>query len=118
MHGRNAAGASCACAYALTAAMMQVSTPQRQVRKGGSLMARDRKHTQAPPATGSAVPLLQLLHLGPRDIAARTSLEIRIEPIGVPHDHRAGFEARHSFFEAAFGDSLDEILLAEHLEAL
>src|SRR5450432_4691965 len=72
----------------------------------------------AAPATGSAAPLLQLLHLGPRDIAARSPLEVRIQAIGVPHDHRAGLEARHPFFETAFGNGLDEILLAEHLEAL
>src|SRR5207248_11758439 len=62
--------------------------------------------------------LFQLFNVGLLDIAVGTPLEIRVQSVQIVHDHFARLEARHPFLESTVGHGLDEVLLAQRLEAL
>src|SRR5437764_14057876 len=102
MQGRKAVGMPSPCAGTMppNAAMTAHSSKFRQILKAG-------------PDS-----FLQLLHVCLLDVAIRSPFKIRIESIGILHDHRAGLEARHSLVQPPFGDGLYEVRLAEGLEAL
>src|SRR5947209_2828329 len=60
---------------------------------------------------------LQLFHLRARNVAVRPALEVRVEIVEVVHDGLAGGEAHHALFEPAVAHGLDEVVLAERLQA-
>src|SRR5262245_15338248 len=60
---------------------------------------------------------LDLFDLRTRDVAVGAALEIRVQIVDVVHHRLAGRETDHPFIEATVAHRLDEIVLAQSLQA-
>src|SRR5207244_6119109 len=77
----------------------------------------DRTQQQIGRAMSLPRSLLEFFYLGARDVAVRAALEVRVQVVEVVHHRLARRKAYHSLVEAAVSHRLNEVLLADRLEA-